>query len=180
MTRALNLIITILIYGLIALSLLWGTILAIFSFREFIISLTIYPDFFQLVFGFSGLAVWINGIHYIRRIHTLGVYQLWTDFYNKDKKKIILTAILTSVFLFLITVGRSILPYNTTFEKIIQIIQLPWILGGQFNFLISLYTRRFLPFLEPLNNLGWLINTSFQIIAFFYISKIIYWRRAKK
>ena len=176
MKSKINFIIDISIYALIILSLWWGSILAIFSFREFIISFKFSPDVFQIFFGVLGLSAWLNGVHYIRRIHRTGVTQIWKLFYKKDKRKIITTAILMAVFLFLITVGKFILLANNTIEKIMQIIQIPWIVGGQLNFLISLYVRRFITVMTLINNFGWLINFFFQMVAFFYISRIIYWR----
>jgi len=169
-------------YALLALSFYWGTMLAIFSFQEFFRTFRISPNFFQAVYGIFGLVAWLNAGHYFKKIRRVGVILLWKNYYNKEKNKIILTIVLTSIFVTVLELFKRGLNLSGIGLTIMNLLALPWAFGSSVIFIIDLNVRRYVPILEPINELGWLLSLAFELVLFNYISRIVFWRpkRSKK
>lgn len=174
--RRINLIGNILFYSFLILIVYWGTLLAIFSFWSFGKSFKLGPDYFQAVFGLIGLVSWLNFFHYYKRLKKYTVSQLARQFYKKEKKKIYLTAALTVIFVIVFKAAQAGFNLPAWAQNILHLSSLPWSFGDSVIFIVGLNVRRYIPALEIVNELGWLLSLTFEIIFFYYISRLVFWR----
>jgi len=126
-----------------------------------------------------GLIAWINAWHYLKKMKKFGGITLWQKFYSKEKKKIFLTVILTLLFIIAFRAAINGYQFPNLVETVLFFSSLPWAFGDSIKFIIDVNIRRYLPVLSPINNLGWIIGLTFEIVLFFYISRIVFWRPKK-
>lgn len=168
------------IYFLLVLSVYWGGALAFFSFWEFYKTLKLTPDFFQVVYGLLGLVAWLNAWHYHNKIQQHGVTALWQKFYAREKGKFYFTVIALGIFLVLFKLAQRGLVLPGIAGTILHFLSLPWAFGENIIFILGLNMRRYAPALEAINQLGVLISIAFEIILFYYLARIVFWRPGKK
>ena len=178
--NAKNLILNTIVYFLLALSVYWGTALAFFSFWEFYKSIKFTPDFFQAVYGLLGLVAWLNAWYYHKKIKKQGVIALWQKFYAHEKGKFYFTIIALVLFLVLFKSAQQGLALPEFFGTILRFLSLPWAFGENIIFIIGLNVRRYAPALEVINQLGALVSIAFEIVLFYYIARVVFWRPGLK
>lgn len=168
------------IYLLLGLSVFWGTFLFIFSFLDFFRTFKLTPNFFQAAFGFIGLIAWLNAWHYYKRIKKFGVAYLWQQFYQKEKKKVHLTIALGVIYFLAFQAFFKGVRFPEPVSATLYFMSLPLSFGDSVIFIVDVNLRRYLPALTMVNKLGWILGLTFEVIMFYYLSRIIYWRPKKK
>jgi len=178
--KYINLILTSLLYAILGLIVYWGTLLAVFSFYDYFRSIKLSPSILQLVYGLIGLVAWLNAWHYFTKLKKYSAHQMWRLYYQKEKKKIYLTIVLTVLALILLSAFRRGIPLNSLLTNLAHLSTIPWTIGQTMIFLVNLNVRRYLPVLEPINQLGWILSLIFEFVFFYYVSRIILWRPRKR
>ncbi|MAF14113.1 MAG: hypothetical protein CMI53_04460 [Parcubacteria group bacterium] len=164
------------IYFLLVLSAYWGTLLSLFTFIDFYKTFKVSPNFFQAVYGLIGVIAWINAWYYLKRIRKFGITYLWQKFYQKEKKKIILTIILAIIYFFAFQAFFKGVNFPEAINSILFFLSLPLSFGDSVMFILDVNVRRYLPALLVINKLGFILGLTFEVILFYYLSRIIYWR----
>lgn len=181
MKKYLNLAINFGVYFLLILSVYWGGLLAWFSFWEFYKSFRVSPNFFEAVFGLLGLVAWLNAWYYFSKIRKQGVVFLWVKFYNAQKNKFYFTIIGTIIFIVVFKLAQQgVIVLDSIIGTVFHFLSLPWAFGENIIFKISLNIRRYAPALNVINQLGWLMSLAFEIVLFYYLSRIVFWRPKNK
>ena len=179
-TKSLNFILNTIVYFLLALSVYWGGALAGFSFWEFYRTIKFSPNFFQAVYGLLGLIAWLNAWYYFKKIRKQGTLSLWRQFYAKEKEKIYFTVIGLVIFLILFKMSQKGLALPGVVGTLLHFLSLPWAFGENVIFLIGLNVRRYAPVLEIINQFGVLVSLAFEIVLFYYLARIAFWRPGRK
>lgn len=179
-TKTLNKILNTIIYFLLVLSVYYGGALAFFSFWEFYKSIKFSPNFFQAVYGLLGLIAWLNAWYYYKKIRKQGTIALWQQFYAKEKGKVYFTVIGLVTFLILFKLGQRGVSLPEILNTTLHFLSLPWAFGENIIFIIGLNVRRYAPALEIINQLGILVSLTFEIVLFYYLARIAFWRPGRK
>ena len=132
-------------------------------------------DWVQIFFVLLGLGVVLYSIGYAKKIYKAqNGLLLLISFYTTNRKRVILALVLTALFSFLFSTIGGVIPYNSGFEIVLQIISIPWVVGSQIAFLLALNIRRFLPFFTSIHSFfDILIPFGFQVMVFYTLARMV-------